>query len=498
VAVYPQGVNPWMTKLQDALRAEGILSSPERSALVPAQYYGEGINEFAAQFQNFIEASLPGVKSINLFVDGVPKGCSEKEGSHVDAVFCEALTAAGFAVDMIVLSHRFGTTPHDFHASYDNVEKTREIVRSRAPGAYMVLGSGSITDVVKHALFLEGVSAPFISVPTALTVTAFTSAFSIIDVHGAKRTQPSRVIDATFWVQSILECAPVRMSRAGYGDLLARFLAYGDWYLGWQLGVMDRYDECAFRLMEPFAQGIKESAHGFSQDPMPDETIKCVAASLAMAGIAMSVSGETTPLSGFEHVISHGLDFLRLISGRELVFHGEQVALGCLTSGKAIDRLLGQERINPEGWLEDPEGVGLKTLNDLIDTAPVAAPHDRIESAREEFVGEYEKKSQRWVHELARGKKNAFIGNWTEIRKNLERVTLRAVEIERLAAISGLPRRPQETMPPTSMEEYDWAIRFSPFVRSRTNVSDLIFWMGGDVRRACTSIDYFLTVQNGL
>ncbi|RXL92760.1 iron-containing alcohol dehydrogenase, partial [Citrobacter sp. AAK_AS5] len=83
--------------------------------------------------------------------------------------------------------------------------------------------------------------------PTALTVPAVTSAFAVIDFHGAKRTLQARPVSAAFWVRPFLDCAPPRMSRAGYGDLLARFVAYGDWFLGYRLGVMARYDESAFR-----------------------------------------------------------------------------------------------------------------------------------------------------------------------------------------------------------------------------------------------------------
>ncbi len=347
-------VSTWMTTLQKTLAGEGLLAEPQGTCRVPRQCYARDLAEFTTHLRRFVRSvSRPGDR-ITLFVDGTPKKCSDKGGSDLDRAFCETLRASGLAVDRVVLSDLLGIPTPDFHASHVYIEKTREVIRSFKPVLALVLGSGSITDVVKQAIFLENLGTLLISIPTALTVTAFTSTFSVIDYRGVKRTQLSRRIAATFWVKSILECAPPRMSRAGYGDLLARFVAYGDWYLGKRLGVMERYDERAFRLMEPFSRGIQENSRGFSSDPLPAETIECISASLAMAGIAMSVSGETTPLSGFEHVISHGLDFLRLSSGRELVFHGVQVGLGCLTSAKAIDWLLATKNVGTEGWLENP------------------------------------------------------------------------------------------------------------------------------------------------
>ena len=76
----------------------------------------------------------------------------------------------------------------------------------------------------------------------------------------------SRPVSAAFWARPFLECAPPGMSRAGFGDLLARFVAYGDWLLGYRLGVMERYDESAFRLMEPFAVGIRLEGPPFTAE----------------------------------------------------------------------------------------------------------------------------------------------------------------------------------------------------------------------------------------
>lgn len=476
-------MNPWMTQLRERLAAEGILSDPSRALFVPQQYYADTVDEFIDQLKGFVGSARQNSTDLTVFVDGMPKVCSEKGAPDVDRAVRDALNNAVLSPDWIVLSERLGVPPADLHASHRLVENTRDIVRACKPGIFVVLGSGSITDVVKQALFLEGIGSPFISIPTALTVTAFTSAFSVIDFFGAKRTGLSREVAATFWIKSILECAPPRMSRAGYGDLLARFVAYGDWYLGKRLGVMDRYDETAFRLMEPFVEGIKKSAEGFAQSPLPEETIRCISASLAMAGIAMSVSGETTPLSGFEHVISHGLDFLRLTSGRELVFHGEQVALGCLTSARAFDWLIGNNSIDALGWLQDPENEGLVILNDLIDRAPLPPAPDRIEKARQEFIREYMKKSSRWKEELTLGRIGAFTKEWSEIQSSLTRLTQRTTEIASLMRLSGLPLTAGATTPPTSNNEYEWAVRFAPFVRSRMNISDLIFWMGKDAAR---------------
>ena len=461
-------VNRWFETLHRTLDRERIPQDPKKSPLVPVQYYAESLGEFRETLLRWFQTGLPGNGRIRVFVDGVAKKCSEGPTAQIDKAFRALLSEAGIPFRWTDLSAALSVSPGELHASHECLERIRSVVREGEDDAAVVLGSGSITDLVKHALHLEGRHIPFVSIPTALTVTAFTSAFAIIDFHGAKRTLQSRPVSAAFWVRPFLECAPASMSRAGYGDLLARFVAYGDWFLGHRLGVMERYDESAFRLMEPFAGGIREAADGFASYPLPQEATACTAAALAMAGISMSTAGETTPLSGFEHVISHGLDFLRLTAGRELVFHGEQVALGSLVSARTIDRLLGMENLQDIIWRSEDIGRALQVLQERMAAAPLprgkgSCPEEpyreKKEAARAEFSVEYRKKSERWA--AARPRIGSFVDSWGDIRLELARLTMRAGEMGTVAEKIGPSLPPGETEPPTTNEEFRWAVAFS-------------------------------------
>nr|MCU0583999.1 hypothetical protein [Syntrophales bacterium] len=122
----------------------------------------------------------------------------------------------------------------------------------------------------------------------------------------------------------------------------------------------------------------------------------------------------------------------------------------------------------------------LQVLEDRLLAAPLPggaeAFREKTKAALSEFTGEYRKKSGRWV--VARERIATFAGDWGDLRRELARLTLRAAELEPLLKKSGLPCRPEETNPPTSGSELRWAVAFSPFVRSRMNLSDLLFWMG--------------------
>lgn len=488
-------MNHWMATLIQTLAAEGIRQDTAEARYVPLQAYCASLAELAGQMHKLSLSPGWQGRHISVFVDGVSKKSTEGRSGQIDAAFQEILKGINLTFDWIDLSVLLDIPSADIHSSDKHLDLIRESLRLKQNNVIVVLGSGSITDLVKHALFLEELPCPLVCIPTALTVTAYTSSFSVIDFHGAKRTLVSREVTAALWVKSFLECAPLRMSKAGYGDLLARFVAYGDWFVGCRLGVMERYNERSFRLMAPFAEGIRENATGFSREPLPPDTTACTAAALSMAGIAMSTAGETTPLSGYEHVISHALDFLRLASGRDLVLHGEQVALGSLISARTIDRLLELTALPGNIWRLESAKESFERLSALIASAPffgdgetrlsedermrrVALPAERLEAARREFTNEYDKKSRRWQETAAMRKD--FSAAWDDIKKNLARLTLRAEDMEMLLRQSGLPCKPEETSPPTTAQELIWAMRFSPFIRSRMNIADFVYWMGKD------------------
>jgi glycerol-1-phosphate dehydrogenase [NAD(P)+] len=427
-----------------------------------------------------------------VFVDGAAKRCGS---SNVDDVFRCVLEGARASAQWIDLSKMLNLAPGDIHASVDVVSQLRNTLAASDASVVCVLGSGSVTDIVKHALFENKDDRPFLVVPTALTVTAFTSAFAVLEESGAKRTRISRPVTGCLWYAEVLAQAPAAMSRAGYGDLLARFVAYGDWYLSYELGMAENYNEGAYRLMEPFAHALKSSASDFASSQQTPASVERVSAALAMAGIAMSVSGETTPLSGYEHVISHALDFLRLTSGRPLVLHGEQVALATLSSAVSFDvlmeidqldsskfRFLPEQRIRKmiSAFLEQSPlfGLGELTLTET-DRATLRVELQRsVDAACVLFTEEYLKKHAKWL--AFQSQLPAFLQRWPEIRAQIRKLTLPAREMELLVAAAKLPLIPEDLNPPATAMEYRWALRFSPFVRGRMSLGDFIFWIGED------------------
>ena len=102
------------------------------------------------------------------------------------------------------------------------------------------VGSGTVTDVAKHAVFLHDElhdRLPLVFIATANTMVAYTARMAVIAKHGVKRTHKSRLADTLIMDTTILRDAPPESGLAGIGDAAAMYVSFGDWWLGKRFGL---------------------------------------------------------------------------------------------------------------------------------------------------------------------------------------------------------------------------------------------------------------------
>src|SRR5512133_3708445 len=217
-------------------------------------------------------------------------------------------------------------------------------VQANLSGGCSVLsvGSGVVTDITKHGCFLygqqTGESIPFVVYQTANSVSAYTSNMSPTFVDGVKRTLDSRYPDALICDLETLRDAPKEMTAGGVGDMLAIFVSFPDWYLAYRLGMDSTYSELAKNLVGPLDELLIDHAEGIRNGDL--ESVAMLAKIIALGGLAMSLSHATTPMSGFEHVMSHVLDLQAEIDHAPLTVHGDRVALATLAGAEMYRRFL--------------------------------------------------------------------------------------------------------------------------------------------------------------
>jgi glycerol-1-phosphate dehydrogenase [NAD(P)+] len=338
------------------------------------------------------------------------------------------------------------------------------------------VGSGVVTDVAKHACFLyeqeTGHHLLYLVNQTANSVSAYTSNMAPVLIDGVKRTLPSRYPEAVISDLETLRDAPREMTMAGVGDLLSAFVSFADWYLAKRLGMDPSFNELPQALMRGLDEILLASADDIRDLRL--EGMAVLAKLIHLAGLAMSLSHATTPLSGYEHVMSHTIDMNNETQGLPLAPHGSQVALASILCSGAYQAFL--EQFSPEKIALDSCYPPARQMRERI--LSTFAQLDPSGKAGDECWADYSLKLERWTDQrenLAR-----FLQEWHPIQQELHQLARPPQVLFQILRAVGAPLRFEELFPPVSPDSARFAFLNSPLMRRRLTLGDLLIFFQWD------------------
>jgi len=191
------------------------------------------------------------------------------------------------------------------------------------------IGSGSLNDICRLASFRAGKA--FAIFATAPSMDGFASNSAPITENNFKRSifchAPCVIIADT----KILAAAPAELKSAGFGDMLAKYIALADWNIA-RLTVGEYLCPQIAELVENALGRIVSMADRVIQnDP---ETAGAVMEALVTTGLAMTLADCTRPASGCEHLIAHFWEIKKLERGELSDFHGRKVGVATLMAAR--------------------------------------------------------------------------------------------------------------------------------------------------------------------
>ncbi len=164
------------------------------------------------------------------------------------------------------------------------------------------VGSGVINDLCKEIAYKSGKVNAIVG--TAPSMDGFASATSSME-------------------------APMRMLWAGFGDMVAKYVAICEWRIT-HLITGEYYCEAVAELTRAALRKIMANADKLVQrDP---EAVLAVADGLVLAGLSMAFAGCSRPASGLEHYFSHMWEMMALDRGQPYDLHGILVGVGTVLS----------------------------------------------------------------------------------------------------------------------------------------------------------------------
>ena len=213
--------------------------------------------------------------------------------------------------------------PGDIHC-YDNcieanIQQVEELEKIMANyDGVLAVGSGSIGDICRLASF--NAKKEFAVFATAPSMDGFASSTAPITFGNFKRSvlahTPSIIIGDT----DILSAAPKELKAAGFGDIIAKYVALIDWQISTMISDHEPYDLESAALVKSALE--KSMANPDSAQAMME--------ALVQSGVAMAMVKHTRPASGAEHLPAHVWEMKKLEYGEPVAFHGAKVGVSTL------------------------------------------------------------------------------------------------------------------------------------------------------------------------
>ncbi len=354
---------------------------------------------------------------------------------------------AGAEVEKMLPVYTVCLEPEGLHANEHGVAAAEAKMPERCD-IMLAVGSGTVHDITRYIAYKRGVD--FVSVPTAASVDGFVSSVAAMTWEGVKRTLTAVSPIAMLADSNILANAPKKLTAAGVGDLLGKYIALFDWKLGHIL-TNEYYCPEIVKMEEDALNSLVENIELIANaSPKATEALMY---GLVLSGIAMQMATNSRPASGAEHHISHCIE-MEVFNETNEALHGEKVGVATAMASDVYHSLarLPKERLN-------------FSLQNGADEAEIKRVFTKL------YVQILEENKS---FSLPEDMSDRLTAHWSELTKLIEEIPT-GDEIRRLLKLCGgsttltdmgLP----ETLAPS-------LLRYSPLVRNRLTLMRLASYM---------------------
>ncbi len=279
-------------------------------------------------------------------------------GSGITAQAGEILKKNGFSKSLLLVADKdtlaaakgiesvltgFDVTYHIYPtlrvATMDEVKRIKEYFE-KGIGSVIAVGTGSVHDVCRKACAEKGIKLCLYA--TAPSMDGFASYSAPIVDHNFKVTYEAKCPEVVIGDTKVLNAAPKALKSAGFGDMMAKYIALIDWQVS-RIITGESYCSRVAALTRYATDMVYDMADKITSDS--EEAAKKVFEGLLLTGIAMSFTKTSRPGSGTEHIMAHYVECKELLQNKVPNYHGEDVGVMTLLLLKAYDEVLTKDSV---------------------------------------------------------------------------------------------------------------------------------------------------------
>lgn len=255
---------------------------------------------------------------------------------------------AGYAVKEII---------YDNFRQAELKESKRIQAQAEDTEAILAVGTGSIHDVCRYAA--SQANLPLCLFATAPSMDGFASYNAALTDGSFKETYAAKTPEIILADTQILARSPKELKAAGFGDMVAKYVALIDWQVS-HLLVNEMYCPKVASLTRKAVDRLMAMSHQIQEEN--EQSAKAVFEGLLLTGIAMGFTKTSRPASGTEHILSHFWECMKLLEGQLSDYHGKKVGVATLLIMDVYERLMAYESVDtfPEkvDWNEIYQAYG--------------------------------------------------------------------------------------------------------------------------------------------
>lgn len=326
----------------------------------------------------------------------------------------------------------------------------------------MGIGSGVINDCCK--VLARAIGKKQMIVGTAPSMDGYASNSSSMIQNRVKVSLYNAAPSAIICDIDIIKNAPMRMLWAGFGDMIAKYVALCEWRIS-HLVTGEYYCENVAGLMRSSLQKIVANANGLKdRDPV---AVQSTVEGLVLSGIAMSYAKISRPASGLEHYFSHVWEMMALDRGTPYELHGIQVGVGTYLTLRLYDRI---RTLNPSRETA-------QAFMDSFDNAAWEAMIRRVFGKAAENIIRQEHEQQHNNDKTLHAKRlDRILAHWDEILRIIDEELPSTEEIAGFMRSLGMPMEPADIQ--ISAQDTQDAFITSRDIRAKYLTSSMLWDLG--------------------